>query len=131
MAQVIRVDDQFRTSVGSWLAVENPTWSATRKFYPVVLRRWCLSCAPRKSVAVINIQRVRSGKGAGYWRQVERDAGLGFTMRSRNDPEEELLLALRTTEKAVCETGTAAVRAINHATAIWIVTRTRHDHISS
>ena len=49
MAQVSRVDDQLGTSVGSCQAIEKtPSWSAAHQFYPVVLRRSCLSCAPRK-----------------------------------------------------------------------------------
>jgi hypothetical protein len=52
-----------------------------------------------------------------------------FAMCNRNDPEEELLFALRTAEGDLCAGRVAAARAIKRVTAIWIVTRTRHDHI--
>jgi len=50
-------------------------------------------------------------------------------MCNRNDPEEELFFALRTTEGAVCAAGVVAARAINRVAAIWIVTGVGHDHI--
>lgn len=65
-----------------------------------------------------------------YIREVPKrgaTACLGFAMCNRNDPEEELSFALRTTEGAVCAEGVVAACAINRVAAIWIVTRLRYD----